>query len=96
MEPWASAVLAMWDKNGNSKLENAELPEGEVRSSIFRIDLDSDQALDEAEWNKYARLFRVGPEHVGCSASADVAGPAAARGLGVQARASLRRQSPGL
>ncbi len=58
MEPWPTA-LAMWDKNGNSKLENAELPEGEVRSRFFRIDLDSDQALDEAEWNKYARIFQL-------------------------------------
>jgi outer membrane protein assembly factor BamB len=58
MEPWPTA-LAQWDKNGNRKLENAELPVGEVRSRFFRIDLDSDQALDEEEWNKYARLFEM-------------------------------------
>ncbi|MBI3836846.1 MAG: PQQ-binding-like beta-propeller repeat protein [Planctomycetia bacterium] len=58
MEPWPTA-LAQWDKNGNGKLENAEVPAGEVRSRFFRIDLDSDQALDEGEWNKYARLFEM-------------------------------------
>ena len=58
MEPWSTA-LDLWDKNKNGKLENAELPAGEVRSRFFRIDLDSDQALDEAEWNKYARLFEL-------------------------------------
>ena len=70
MEPWATA-LALWDKNKNGKLENAELPAGEVRTRFFRIDLDGDQALDEAEWNKYARHFRTGPKHDG--------GPAARR-----------------
>ncbi len=58
MEPWATA-LAQWDKNGNRKLENGELPAGEVRSRFFRIDLDSDQALNEEEWNQYARLFEM-------------------------------------
>jgi outer membrane protein assembly factor BamB len=58
MEPWATA-LGLWDQNKNGKLENSELPAGEVRSRFFRIDLDSDQALDEAEWNKYARVFEL-------------------------------------
>lgn len=58
MEPWDKA-LALWDKNKNDKLENAELPLGEVRSRFFRIDLNSDQILDEPEWNKYARIFEL-------------------------------------
>jgi len=58
MEPWATA-LQLWDKNQNSKLEDAELPAGEVRSRFFRIDLDGDQALDEGEWTKYSRLFEL-------------------------------------
>jgi len=58
MEPWATA-LQQWDANGNSRLENEELPAGEVRSRFFRIDLSGDKALDEAEWNKYARLFEL-------------------------------------
>ncbi len=58
MEPWATAAQ-LWDKNQNGKLEDTELPAGEVRSRFFRIDLNSDQALDEAEWSKYARLFEL-------------------------------------
>lgn len=58
MEPWETA-LQLWDKNTNGRLENAELPDGEVRSRFFRIDLNSDQALDESEWSKYARIFEL-------------------------------------
>jgi outer membrane protein assembly factor BamB len=58
MEPWPTA-LDQWDKNKNGKLENSELPPGEVRSRFFRIDLNSDQTLDEIEWGKYARLFEL-------------------------------------
>lgn len=58
MEPWETA-LAGWDKNKNGRLELAEIPAGEVRTRFFRIDLDSDQALDEAEWNKYAKIFEL-------------------------------------
>ncbi len=58
MEPWPTA-LDLWDKNRNGRLENAELPAGEVRSRFFRIDLNSDNALDEAEWAKYARIFEL-------------------------------------
>jgi outer membrane protein assembly factor BamB len=56
MEPWETA-LAMWDKNKDGRLQDLELPAGEVRSRFFRIDLDSNLALDAAEWNKYARIF---------------------------------------
>jgi outer membrane protein assembly factor BamB len=58
MEPWSTA-LQHWDKNQNARLENEELPAGEVRARFFRIDLNSDQALDEVEWNKYARIFEL-------------------------------------
>jgi outer membrane protein assembly factor BamB len=58
MEPWATA-LQLWDKNKNGKLEDVELPAGEVRSRFFRIDLNGDHALDESEWSKYARLFEL-------------------------------------
>ncbi len=56
MEPW-DVALGMWDANKNGRLENAELPAGEVQSRFFRIDLNSDQALDQAEWEKYAAIF---------------------------------------
>lgn len=58
MESWPVA-LTQWDANHNGKLESDELPAGEVRSRFFRIDLDSDQALSEVEWGKYARLFEL-------------------------------------
>ena len=58
MEPWDTA-LQLWDKNKNGQLENGELPEGEVRSRFYRIDLNDNQALDELEWGKYARLFEL-------------------------------------
>jgi outer membrane protein assembly factor BamB len=58
MEPWDKA-LAQWDKDGNGKLEDRELPAGEVRSRFYRIDLNDDKALDEIEWGKYARLFEL-------------------------------------
>lgn len=58
MEPWATA-LEQWDKNQNARLENEELPAGEVRTRFFRIDLNGDSALDEIEWNKYARIFEL-------------------------------------
>lgn len=58
MESWETA-LAQWDANKDGILQNAELPAGEVRSRFFRIDLDSNQALDEAEWNKYAKIFEL-------------------------------------
>jgi len=56
MEPW-DVALGMWDTNKDDKLQNSELPEGEVRSRFFRIDLNADSALDEGEWNKYAEIF---------------------------------------
>ncbi len=56
MEPW-DVALAMWDADKNGQLENTELPAGEVQSRFYRIDLDSDQALDEREWDKYASVF---------------------------------------
>jgi outer membrane protein assembly factor BamB len=71
MEPWATA-LQLWDKNGNAQLENSELPAGEVRSRFFRIDLNSNQALDETEWNKYAKIFELAQNTlVALRASAD-------------------------
>jgi outer membrane protein assembly factor BamB len=56
MEPWDTA-LGMWDANKDGQLQNAELPEGEVRARFFRIDLSGDQTLDKAEWEKYAAIF---------------------------------------
>jgi outer membrane protein assembly factor BamB len=58
MEPWSQA-LAQWDADRSGRLETAELPPGEVQSRFYRIDLDDSQSLEEAEWNKYARIFEL-------------------------------------
>jgi outer membrane protein assembly factor BamB len=58
MESWPTA-LTQWDHDKNGRIENEELPVGEVRARFFRIDLNGDRALDEAEWSKYARLFEL-------------------------------------
>jgi outer membrane protein assembly factor BamB len=73
MEPWDRA-LELWDKNKSARLENEELPLGEVRSRFFRIDLNGDQALDEPEWNKYARLFELAQNRLVALRASD-AGP---------------------
>jgi outer membrane protein assembly factor BamB len=74
MEPWETA-LAMWDKNTDGKLQTSELPAGEVRARFFRIDLDSDQALDESEWSKYARLFELAENTLVALKPGDAGGP---------------------
>jgi outer membrane protein assembly factor BamB len=56
MEPW-DVALGMWDENRDGRLQNAELPAGEVRSRFFRIDLDGSDSLEQAEWDKYAQIF---------------------------------------
>jgi outer membrane protein assembly factor BamB len=58
MEPWDTA-LSLWDKNKDGILQLQELPAGEVQSRFFRIDLNGSQSLDEAEWNKYAKVFEL-------------------------------------
>lgn len=58
MEPWATAV-SKWDKDADGKLHLDELPAGEVRTRFYRMDLDDNRMLDEAEWNKYAKIFEL-------------------------------------
>lgn len=56
MEPW-DVALGMWDADKDGKLQNAEMPAGEVRSRFFRIDLDGSNSLEQGEWEKYAEIF---------------------------------------
>ncbi len=57
MEPYAEAV-ASYDRNGDSGISQEELPEGsEVNSRFFRIDLNQDKKLDQAEWERHAQVF---------------------------------------
>jgi len=74
METW-EAALGLWDQNKNGKLENKELPAGEVRTRFFRIDLNSDQALEEVEWNKYARIFELAQNTIVALKASEAGGP---------------------
>ena len=48
------------DKDKDGKIAKAELPEDSpVRSRFFRIDLNRDEALDEAEWTFHAEVFQL-------------------------------------
>jgi len=58
MEPWDVAVK-MWDSDGDKKLTRQEADNKEVLDRFYRIDLDQDQGINEAEWNKYARVFQL-------------------------------------
>lgn len=56
MEPWKYAS-EQWDQDHNGKLTRGEVNNPEVLDRFFRIDLNQDEGLDEAEWNKYASVF---------------------------------------
>lgn len=58
MEPFADA-LKRFDTNGDKRLASAELPEGDVRTRFFRIDLNQDGQLDQVEWEKQSRIFEL-------------------------------------
>ena len=58
MPPFASA-LNQYDKNGDGKIAKTELSEGAVLTRFFRIDLDQNEQLDEAEWNKHMQVFEA-------------------------------------
>jgi outer membrane protein assembly factor BamB len=58
MDPWPKA-LDRWDANHDDKLTREECNDPEVLDRFYRIDLDQDQKLDEAEWKKYARVFEL-------------------------------------
>lgn len=56
MPPWATA-LENWDANADGLLSQDEAKDPDVLDRFYRIDLNQDGGLDEAEWNKYARVF---------------------------------------
>ena len=58
MEPWETA-LKLWDKDGDQKLTRTETDNKEVLDRFYRIDLNQDTKLDEAEWKKYAKVFEL-------------------------------------
>lgn len=58
MEPWSTAEKR-WDKNADARLTREECTDKEVLDRFYRIDLNQDGGLDEAEWQKYARVFEL-------------------------------------
>ncbi|HVA51395.1 MAG TPA: PQQ-binding-like beta-propeller repeat protein [Pirellulales bacterium] len=58
MDPWPTAVKK-FDADGDGKLTQEEVNDPEVLDRFFRIDLDQNKKLDEAEWTKYARVFEL-------------------------------------
>lgn len=58
MDPWPQAVKKL-DANGDGKLSREEVDDPEVLDRFFRIDLNQDKNLDEAEWKKYARVYEL-------------------------------------
>jgi len=57
MEPW-SVAADKWDQNRDDKISKKELEPGEVLTRFFRIDLNQDNALDKAEWERHANVFK--------------------------------------
>ena len=58
MDPWPTASKK-FDTDGDGKLTKEEAKDPEVLDRFFRIDLNQDKKLDEAEWQKYARVFEL-------------------------------------
>jgi outer membrane protein assembly factor BamB len=56
MEPFAEALMK-YDQNSDQLLGEEELPEGEVRTRFYRMDINQDGYLDRREWEKYAQVF---------------------------------------
>ena len=94
MEPWSTA-LDLWDKNKNSKLENEELPGWRSPLAVLSHRLEQRPGARRSRVEQVCPAVRAGPEHAGRPA-ARRSGPAAADGVGIQARLALRGQPAGL
>ena len=56
MRPFHEA-LQTHDQNGDGRIAQEELSAGPVLQRFFRIDLDQNGFLDEAEWTRHAKIF---------------------------------------
>ena len=56
MQPWADA-RRRYDESNDNRISRDELPDGDVLSRFFRIDLDQDGGLVRSEWNTYRDVF---------------------------------------
>jgi outer membrane protein assembly factor BamB len=59
VEPFEEA-LRKYDKNGNGKLEAAELTEGPIAERFLQVDTDKDGSITEAEYERFRLLFEKG------------------------------------
>jgi outer membrane protein assembly factor BamB len=56
LDGWPVAV-SRWDRDGDGQLSRTEVQEPEVLERFFRMDLDQNQRLDRAEWERHAAVF---------------------------------------
>jgi outer membrane protein assembly factor BamB len=56
LDSWPAA-LAKWDGNHDGKLAKSEIDDREVLDRFFRMDLDQDGFLNQAEWERHAAVF---------------------------------------
>jgi outer membrane protein assembly factor BamB len=57
LDPWPVA-LAKWDANHDGKLSRSEIKDNEVLDRFYRMDLNLDGVLEQAEWERHAEVFR--------------------------------------
>lgn len=58
LDPWAVA-LGKWDKDKDQLLARDEIDNADVLDRYFRMDLDQNGRLNEAEWTRHADVFRL-------------------------------------
>ncbi|MBL8815095.1 MAG: PQQ-binding-like beta-propeller repeat protein [Planctomyces sp.] len=76
MEPFADA-LKTFDTDDDQEIGESELPEGnEILQRFFRIDLNQNHKLDEAEWIKHSKVFERA-KNVAVSLAPGTEGPVA-------------------
>ncbi len=56
MQPFEEAAK-QFDKDKDGMIAKTELPEGDVLTRFFRIDLNQDEKLNADEWAQHARVF---------------------------------------
>jgi outer membrane protein assembly factor BamB len=59
-----SVVKKDLDKNGNGKLENDELPKGDIKQRFPQVDRNKDGSLTEAEYEYFRSLFEQGQNSI--------------------------------
>jgi outer membrane protein assembly factor BamB len=57
LNPWPSA-LEKWDQNKDGKLSKDEITDRAVLDRYVRMDLNQDGLLDQAEWERHAKVFQ--------------------------------------